>query len=303
MKILYIILILSFINSCVPTQPTLPDKPEGLLIINSDTSVEKYLTIQREFETELTGINITRINLAEESLRNNTLNPSLVYAIGSKAYNKATVAFKNKPLIFSSMINWRRFNITANTYGIALELPAEMQLFMYSYLFPDIHTLGVLYSKSHNSQWFELAVAQAKEVGLSLYGKAVTDTTQVSQELEKMLPKIDVLWLISDPTVLHDADQVQQIFAMTAAVKKPIFAYNTLFVKYGAILTIAADLPTMGHQAAYLAQSILEQQANSMEEKIQLPAGSHITLDLKRIKEYGININHSALSSVENVIQ
>ena len=31
---------------------------------------------------------------------------------------------------------------------------------MYSYLFPDIRTLGVLYNKEHNSQWFELAISQ-----------------------------------------------------------------------------------------------------------------------------------------------
>ncbi|MBE9563175.1 MAG: hypothetical protein IMF12_09980 [Proteobacteria bacterium] len=280
----------------------MPDKPEGILIINSDKSVEKYLIIQQEFEAELSEIKVTGINLAEESLQDNLLNPLLIYAIGSKAYSQASTKFKNKPLIFSSMINWRRFDITSNTYGVALELPAEMQLFMYSYLFPDIRNLGVLYSESHNSQWFDLAVSQAKEVGLSLYGKAVTNTTDVSQELEKILPKIDALWLISDPTILHNANQVQQIFDTTAAMKKPIFAYNTLFTKYGAILTIAADLPTMGRQAAYLAQNILDQSIDE-EEKIQLPAGSSVTLNLKKIREYGININHSALSSVENIIQ
>ncbi|MDM8566853.1 ABC transporter substrate binding protein [Candidatus Halobeggiatoa sp. HSG11] len=301
MKILSILLISILITSCVQTQKSLPNKPEGILIINSDESVEKYSIIQQEFETELSEIKITGINLAESSLQDNLVNPLLVYAIGSKAYSQASKVFKNKPLIFSSMINWRRFDITSYTYGVALELPVEMQLFMYSYLFPDIHTLGVLYSKSHNSQWFELAVSQAKEVGLSLYGKAVANTADVSKELKEILPKVDALWLISDPTVLHDANQVQQIFDTTAAMKKPIFAYSTLFTKYGAILTIAADLPTMGRQAAYLAQNILEQQID--EEKIQLPAGSHVTLNLKRIQEYGIKINHSALSSVENIIK
>ncbi|MCK5876166.1 MAG: hypothetical protein KAG43_00920, partial [Candidatus Marithrix sp.] len=303
MKTLSILLVLSIISSCVKNQEVLPDKSEGILIINSDKSVKKYLKIQQEFETELSEVKITEINLAESSLTDNLSNPLLVYAIGSKAYNQASTTFKNKPLIFSSMINWRRFDINSNTYGVALELPAEMQLFMYSYLFPDIHTLGVLYSENHNSQWFELAVSQAEEVGLSLHGQAVSDTSKVSQELKKLLPKVDALWLISDPTILHNSNQVQQIFDITAAVKKPIFAYNTLFTKYGAILTIAADLPTMGRQAAYLAQSVLEQQVDTTEEKIQLPAGSNVTLNLKKIREYDININHSALSSVENIIQ
>jgi len=296
-------IVLCSVSSC--RQEVLPSKPEGILIVNSDKSVEKYITIQQEFETELSKVKITEVNLAKESLQNKVadINPFLIYTIGSKAYNQVITTVKNKPLLFSSMINWRRFDITANTYGVALELPTEMQLFMYSYLFPDIRTLGILYSKKHNSQWFEAAVVQAEEVGLSLYGKAVSNTAEISQELTKLLPKVDALWLISDPIVLHSADQVQQIFATTAAVKKPIFAYNTLFTKYGAVLTIAADLPTMGRQAADLAQSILDMQAIAEEDKIQLPAGSHVILNLQKVREYNININHSALSSVENIIQ
>ncbi|HHB92741.1 MAG TPA: hypothetical protein ENK59_05975, partial [Thioploca sp.] len=157
--------------------------------------------------------------------------------------------------------------------------------------------------ENHNSQWFELAVSQAEEVGLSLHGQNITNTTEIFQKLEKLLTKVDALWLISDPIVLHNANQVQQIFDITNTVKKPIFAYNTLFTKYGAVLTIAADLPTMGRQAADLAKSIIEKQSIDEEEKIQLPAGSNVTLNLKKVREYNININHSALSSVENIIQ
>ena len=303
-NLLSILLILLLISSCLQKEVP-PSKPEGILIVNSDTSVEKYLTIQQEFEAELSKVKITGINLAEESLQDKLLNtnPLLVYSIGSKAYTQVVSTIKNKPLIFSSMINWRRFNIDSNTYGVALELPAEMQLFMYSYLFPDIRTLGVLYSENHNKQWFNLAVSQAEEVGLSLYGQIVINTTEISNNLEKLLSKVDALWLISDPVVLHNANQVQQIFDITTTMKKPIFAYNTLFTKYGAVLTIAADLPTMGRQAAYLAQNIIEKQLIDVEEKIQLPAGSHVTLNLKKVREYDININHSALSSVENIIQ
>ncbi len=303
-NLLSILLILLLISSCLQKEVP-PSKPEGILIVNSDTSVEKYLTIQQEFEAELSKVKITGINLAEESLQDKLLNinPLLVYSIGSKAYTQVASTIKNKPLIFSSMINWRRFDIDSNTYGVALELPAEMQLFMYSYLFPDIRTLGVLYSENHNKQWFDLAVSQAEEVGLSLYGQIVMNTTEISNNLEKLLSKVDALWLISDPVVLHDANQVQQIFDITTTMKKPIFAYNTLFTKYGAVLTIAADLPTMGRQAADLAQSIIEKQLIDVEEKIQLPAGSHVTLNLKKVREYNININHSALSSVENIIQ
>jgi putative ABC transport system substrate-binding protein len=150
-----------------------------VLIINSDQSVGKYAIIQKEFESEI-NLKKTKIDLADDALSDRALKniiskvrPHIVYAIGSKAYMQASTIIKDQPLIFSSMINWRRFVLKAKTYGIALELPVEMQLFMYSYLFPEIGTIGVLYSKSHNQQWFESAMSQAQDIGLTLHGQAI----------------------------------------------------------------------------------------------------------------------------------
>jgi len=312
-QFIIVFLALWFLGSCRQSQIILSLVPEnGVLILNSDKSVEKYATIQQEFELELAEANIktSTIDFGGEIFDSGILRqkiastqPYVVYTIGSKAYIQASAMVKKRSLLFSSMINWRRFSSNPKTYGVALELPAEMQLLMYSYLFPEVHNLGVLYSKNHNSQWFELAVAQTQEVGLSLYGKPVTNAEEISKALQELLPKVDALWLISDPVVLHDTKQVQQIFATAAARNKPIFAYSTIFSQHGAVLTIAADIPTMGRQAADLAKNILAKEPIDAEEKIQLPAGSHVTLNLKKVHEYGIKLNHAALSSVENIIQ
>jgi putative ABC transport system substrate-binding protein len=293
--------------------PSVPAKPEnGILIVNSDKSIEQYAAIQQAFELELSELNvkITEVDLAGKALETASFqrrvaitNPYIVYVIGSKAYTQVSTTLKNKPLIFSSIINWRRLNIDNNTYGVGLELPTEMQLLMYSYLFPNIRNLGVLYSKRHNGQWFDVAMSQVKEVGLSLYGKDITHENEVPQSLKEILPKVDALWLISDPVVLYDTEQVTQIFSQAAAFKKPIFAYDTLFSQYGSVLTVATDIPTMGRQAASLAQDILEQISIDKEDRIQLPVGSHVTLNLKKVLEYNIKIDHSALSSVETIIQ
>lgn len=305
---IFLILIIFFLASCRQSPDVLPSIPENsVLIINSDKSVDKYATIQQEFESEF-DMNKVNIDFAGQTLNTHAFQkrvanarPYLVYAIGSKAYTLASQVIQDTPLIFSSMINWRRFTINPNTYGISLELPAEMQLFLFSYLFPDIQNLGVLYSQRHNSQWFDLAVKQAEDVGLSLQRKIIEDSSEVSQAIKALLPKVDALWLISDPIVLYDENAIQTIFTETTTSQKPIFAYNTLFIRYGAVLTVSADIPTMGRQAAGLAHDLMKQQ--TIDEKVQFPAGSQVTLNLKKVHEYGIKINHAALSSVENIIQ
>jgi putative ABC transport system substrate-binding protein len=176
-----------------------------------------------------------------------------------------------------------------------------MPLYLYSYLFPKIHRVGVLYSQRYNQQWFNTAMLQAQEVGISLYGQAIDKPEEINRALKILLPKVDAIWLISDPIVLYDKRSMQTIFAKAAARKKPIFAYNTLFMKYGAVLTIAADIPTMGRQAAGIAEDIINQE--QVDKKVQPPAGSHVILNLKKVHEYGIKINNAALSSVEEIIQ
>ena len=278
-----------------------------ILIINSDKSVGKYATIHSEFksafkvrlfEIDMQGKTLTPTAFKQQLSR---LRPHLIYTIGSKAYIQASAVIQNQPLIFSSMINWRRFTLNNNTYGVALELQVDMPLYLYSYLFPKIRRLGVLYSKRYNQQWFNTAKLQAQEVGISIYGKVIEKPNEIKMALKRLLPKVDAIWLISDPIVLYDKKSMQTIFAEAAARKKPIFAYNTLFMKYGAVLTIAADIPTMGRQAAGLAQDIINREG--IDEKVQPPAGSHVILNLKKVHEYGIKINNAALSSVEEIIQ
>ena len=53
---------------------------------------------------------------------------------------------KNKPfIVFSGIFDWRRFekNMDSNIYGMALELPADLQLFLINDIFPEINKIGV----------------------------------------------------------------------------------------------------------------------------------------------------------------
>jgi hypothetical protein len=40
-----------------------------------------------------------------------------------------------------------------------------------------------------------------------------------------------------------------------------------------------------------------------IEEKVQHPAGSHIILNMKKVEEYGLNLNIEALDSVNEIVR
>ncbi len=278
-----------------------------VIILNSDMSIYKYSLAHTEFKSKMTR-QTCEIDLGskwtDETKIANMIyeeDPKVIYSIGSKAYILAHKLAKDKKLIFALVINWRRFPMDENTYGITSELPQDMQLMMYRYLFPEINKIGVLYSKAYHKKWLDTAIESGKDVKIDIIGRPISKSGEIEKALNELLPKVDALWLIPDPTVINEIKSVKKIFKQSEVSMKPVLAYDKVFVNFGAALVISADISTMAKQAAGLTLDILADQ--KITERIQNPAGTHIILNMKKVKEYGINLNIDALDSVNEIIK
>ncbi|MEN8216705.1 MAG: ABC transporter substrate binding protein [Pseudomonadota bacterium] len=268
-----------------------------LIIIDSKQHHDQYAAIHRALlKSELKANEIIEIDIARTSFSStkrqiSRIRPHLVYAIGPNAYRLASEIIKDKPLIFSA-VNLYRHKLSSNTYGISIELSPEMPLFMCTHLFPKIRTIGVLYSEN-NSRWFNDAKSKADKLGLRLHGKKIERSSEITQALRQL--RVDAIWLKFDEIIFSNVGNLQTILNQ----RKPIIANDSLFSNYGAVLTIATDLPALGRQAASFAQSLLEQQPFSA--KLQFPITYKVTVNLRKAHEYGIEINHAALSSIDKM--
>lgn len=298
--------ILSFFLLFTPVLlPSGTDKK--VLILNSDMSIANYSLAHTGFQSKLPvpknvvdlGNKWTDEEKIEDTIHD--INPSIIYCIGTKAYLLAHKFAGNKHLVFSSIINWRRLPMGKNTYGISNELSPSMQLTMYRYFFPEIHKIGILYSKDYNKEWIDIAVKSAKDVGITIIKRAIYKQDEVESVLKELLPKVDVLWLTPDPVVISNMESVEKIFTQSNNVRKPVFSYSEVFADLGATLIISADVPTVGIQAAGIALDLLSNERST--ERVQYPAGSHITLNLKQVKKYKIKLNEEALDSVNQIIE
>ena len=273
-----------------------------VLVVNSDSSVAKYMEVQDAFKETLGVDGLTEVDFgkAGESGVRRALaeNPSVIYCIGGNAYQAATKLAKGKSIVLSTAINWERFKPDARTTRvIANELPAVAQLTLFRHFFPKVQRVGVVYSPSINKQWFEQAVLAGKEVGVEVIGRTITRSSQVGTALAELMPKVDALWLTPDPVVLESATTAQLYFTRADAARKPVFAYSAAFSSLGATLVLAPDMPTIGRQAAGVAQD----HAGALA--VSTPAGSEVTLNLKRVIQYGMDFNREALDSVNNLIR
>ncbi|CAM2009995.1 ABC transporter substrate binding protein [Acanthopleuribacter pedis] len=280
------------------------------MVINSDEEVPYYQQAQLEFQKNLAEsrslhvVNLAGNNVTSGELRNMVVNrrPQVVYAIGSKAYLLLKDLGIQQPIIFSSVINWERVPLERGVHGIANEIPPPVQFYYFRYFFPKVRRVGVLYNRAFNHELVKKAEAAARDVGIELVPLSVTRPRRAISLLEKNAANLDALWLISDPVVFSKKEQVGRLFAIAEAGKLPVFAYSEAFTdQKGVCLVISVDIPTVGRQAAGLIGRVTEDPG--MSSRVQSPAGSFITINLKHIKNFGLELNDEALDSVNHIIE
>ncbi len=299
------IILFIFFSLVAPNALFGSEKPR-ILVINSNASVEKYRVVQEEFKKTV-PLQVRETDLGKKSNPDIDdllgYDPDLVYCIGAKAYFFANRHFNknNKPVVFSSIINWLRLPLSPETFGVSNELHTRMPLMMFRYVFPDIKKIGMLYSRQYTGEWFEKSRDQARELGTEIIGKPVSDKKQTMSALKQLVPDVNAVWLISDPLVMPEKKYLFNILKTCDAAKKPVFSYHDAFAKIGAVLIVSADNPTIGRQVAGIVLDILS--SGKLDEKVQYPAGSRIILNLKKVKEYGLKYNKSSLGSVNDIIK
>lgn len=274
-----------------------------LLVVSSNASIAKYGLLETELRRHYAG-EVIAIDLGskwqdkswlKEVLRRKQ--PQWIVCIGSRAYLETRELVRDVPIIFTSALNWQRFEIGDKTRVISSEVPALNQLTLFRILFPRLRRVGVLFSEADNREWFEKAKQAAKEVGIEVVGVGVARHEELKQRLTEVLAASDALWLVPDPLVLAETRQVEEIFRQSEARRRPVFTYDKLFVPFGAALVVSADIPTMARQAVAMTQ-----QAGTDSRAAVEPAGSYIAVDAQRLARYGIELDQSMLSIVNELI-
>lgn len=299
---IFIILILLSANTVVTAQ-------SKVLIVSTDRGVYRYEKIASEFKNILqqNAYQWSEFDLGDSANTENRLkqtieqqNPDIIYCIGTKAYSLARQYAGDKKLLFSAAINWRRLGISEGTYGVANELSPIQEISLLRYFFPSVNKIGLLYNKKYSAEYVETIKIDAATLNVQIIEQQITNPQEISSTLNELLPQVDMFWVISDPIVLSNKESVQQIFISAKQLQKPVYAYSDIFIKYGAVLAISADLGTIGRQSANLVMMIEDNKIPI--GTVQIPAGSSISLNMCSIESMKMDFNKDALDSVNKII-
>tara|TARA_B100000315_G_C14515223_1_gene558831 strand:- start:317 stop:1240 length:924 start_codon:yes stop_codon:yes gene_type:complete len=278
-----------------------------VMVVISDKSISKYNEAARGFvesipyDPQVVEIGVfskKKIKSIRKMIKKNR--PDLLYCIGSKAMDTICMDFPKIPSVFSSAINWQKFKLPEKANGIAAKVSVEMQITLFRFIFPSIKRIGVIYSPKYNEEWFLNAKQTAASLGVDLSGAEFYKSDSIEKTVQDLVPAVDSLWLIPDPLVIT-RKSIPGIFSYFENVKKPVFAYSEAFIGSGAMLAVSDDSATIGRQAAGIALDILD--GRKLTNKVQNPAGSHITLNLGKANEYKLEVNRVALGSINRIIR
>jgi len=281
---------------------------KSIIILNTQHSVAKYDTVIEHFrksisypveEHYLSSPQITPSRI--RSICTKTCN-KLIYCVGSKACNESFKYSKNTRIIFSSIINWQRMalpNKLDNIFGVSNEFNSEMLLTLLRLFLPDMNDIGIIYSDKYNKEWIEVLKSNAQKVKMNIIAQKISHRNVFYQTMTMLLKKIKMFWLISDPVVMRKQKHLHEIIYLCDKHNVPIFSYNSIFINYGVTLTISSDLPTIGRQAASIANDLLSN--NEIINKIQYPAGSFISVNMTLVKKYHLALNNDAYGLINHI--
>ncbi|MFC1524739.1 ABC transporter substrate binding protein, partial [Thermodesulfobacteriota bacterium] len=129
----------------------------------------------------------------------------LILALGAKAAFIAKTWTKERQeivVIFAMVLNWERYNLTAdqdNIAGIAADVSLGTQFANLALFAPQVSRVGVVYSKQYSEAKIIKARKEAAKLGLELVAEAVDRPDDFKRAFRSMSDKVDAFLLFPDP--------------------------------------------------------------------------------------------------------
>jgi putative ABC transport system substrate-binding protein len=245
---------------------------------------------------------VTELNLAEEGKKNIQeriiqINPDGVLALGIDALNSVW-NIDTLPVFYTmvSRLESRTGKNKNNLSGVNMDILPETYLRNMASLFPDSKKIGLIYSKRFTGQFVKEALALCRPLGFEVITREVTHPNEVSGTIESLRGKIDVFWMLPDPTVVTP-ETFDSILLFSFQNKVPVFSFSSKYVKMGALASLSADPAGMGSQTGAL---IANKSGNGIAVQMH-PKKVLLYVNRKIAEKFGIQLKNEIIRNAAEV--
>ena len=269
--------------------PSLDAASEGFKKAIEDAGVDVEFDEQNA-QNDQTNSNTIAQNFVSQGV-------DLIFANSTPSAQASLNATKDIPIIFTSVTDpvdaklIASFeepggNVTGTADGNPEAIPSTIA-FMAEEM--DAKTVGTVYNTGEANSVAQIATMkkEAEKVGLKLVEAAVTASSEVKQATESLVGKVDVLYIITDNTVVSALESV----VMVANEKDiPLFVGEFDSVERGGFAAYGFDYYDIGYEAGQMAVQVLKDGKKPADIPAQYPQNLKLVINEDAAKEMGIEI-------------
>lgn len=188
----------------------------------------------------------------------------LIYAIATPAAQGAKNGVKDIPIIFNAVTDPESADLVKNleepeenVTGVSDYFSIKAQLEEIISIFPDIKTVGVMFSTNEANSKFQVEELKkaAIEFDLDVAEVGVNNINDVSTAIKALEPKMDIFMAITDNTVSSASTIIAESLK---TAKIPSFASEEGPVENGILMSAGVDYLDLGKKAAEMASEVID---------------------------------------------
>lgn len=223
----------------------------------------------------------------------------LVLTVGLKAALVAKSEIRKIPVIYCMVLNPKKFELEApNLQGISLAIPLREKLLLLQSIVPTVSRIGVLYDPEKSGHLLKDSEVQAHELGVELIAVGVSSQKELPTALREILPRVHVICLFPDSTVLTE-DSFDFLIKETLKKNIPVMGFSAGLVKKGALVGTYINYVDVGEQAGELAKDLLNGQSMN-GKKLITPTRFRKAINLNTAHFLGLSISPNILKEFDD---
>ena len=267
-----VLLFLALVFACLLSPENTDAQELRLAIVYSDSLTSTMRTmrgiqgsISKQFQEVQFSEYLLTANQPEnekELARVKAANSKLILTIGSFATKQVSDKIKDKPIIFSAVLNPQTSGFVksmehpgGNITGASLDIPPDIQYKYFKRVISNLKKIGVLYS-DETANLIPPAKVLAAEAGLELVAIKIESEKDIPAALEKLHSTVDGIWSVADMNIFSPRS-TRYILLNTLRDGKPFMGFSRNLVESGALFALDFDYKDIGRQAGKIALEVL----------------------------------------------
>lgn len=232
-------------------------------------------------------INIASSTLTQANLSSLATSAPIYLAVGTRAAERLMSLEPDKPVLTvlipkqsAEEIITKYRPASGQFAAIYMDQPPQRILRLIQILLPQAKTLGVLATPATTGIRDEM-IAAANAARVKTITATITQSSQLYQELPKLLDQSDALYPLPDPRI-YASTSIEYLFLTSYRKHVPIIGFSETSVRAGAVAAVYSTPTQVGKQLANSIRAILSGTTDIISNNYPLQFDVKINLQVAR---------------------